>query len=111
MSECPKCETEIGYANHCGCGWKRPAKKLGYIEPDRVKCCHDTCFRSSKLKVRTPTGWANFCDEHYELYFKDQAKKNCEALNLKTTAEKRAWLKTKISEISAKMRMRQPGED
>ena len=107
---CPDCGQEIGRATYCGCGWgkKRPEKHTGYVEPDRVKCAYDICFRTAKLKVMTPTGWANFCMEHYENHFKKQARETCENLGLVTLAQKKKYVKEKLAGI---FRIREPGED
>lgn len=111
MSQCPKCESEIGNSSYCGCGWKKPAPQSYSNEPPRVKCCHDDCFVTAFCKIQTPTGWANFCESHYTQYFRDQAKANCDAKGLKTTAEKRAWLQKMCETIGNRGKPSKPLTD
>jgi hypothetical protein len=50
--------------------------------PEIIPCAHESCGISAITRVKTPTGWAKFCLEHYEDYFKRLAAKNFTALGL-----------------------------
>lgn len=109
MAECPKCRSEIGAATFCGCGWKKYAKPgLNAPIETTVKCCHDDCLISARVKVQTAYGWANFCVRHYEDYHLAQARKTCEAMGLDTMEKQRAWCLKKLPHIT---RQREPGDD
>jgi hypothetical protein len=87
MSACPKCSTEIGSAEYCGCGWRRvanPGAKLAYPDdPPRVHCAHDSCPHNAVVKIETKYGWANLCWRHHEEHFKRQAQITFEEMGLK----------------------------
>lgn len=114
MSQCPKCASEIGNAGYCGCGWKPERKKETTARTfdgaeHRVKCCHDECFTEAFCKVRIKTGWANFCQKHYDEHFLREAQTTCRKLGLITTSQKRAWVKERLKNVFKPMR--EPGED
>lgn len=115
MSECVKCGSEIGTANYCGCGWKR--SKATKNEPRQfIQCAHMACNTSAIVKIKTPTGWANFCEPHYGDYYLNQAEETCRKLGLTTTAEKRLWVRGAVKKLVAKWtpdynRPRDPGDD
>ena len=116
MKNCPRCSASLGdTALACSCGWKDRKEKTDYsADPIRIECAYMSCQQRSKVKVMTPTGWANFCAYHYDIHFLNQAEQICERLNLKTVDEKRAWASETARSASAKMRpdyLRQPGED
>lgn len=113
--ECPDCEQPLGRnAKYCGCGWKKDAPKgngkLAYPdEPPRVPCCHEGCFVSAKVKIKTPLGWANLCDMHYPEYFRKEADKTCERMGLDTPAKQRRFVMD--CALAHKLPIREPGEE
>lgn len=116
--ECPSCQSEIGKATYCGCGWKaktaKPGKGEYTIYPPQAPCSHDGCFVESLCRIKTPLGFANLCERHYYAYWQAQGDKKCAELGLKTTAEKRAWVKANAGKLARKMRpdyIREPGDD
>lgn len=111
--ECPKCRAEIGNADYCGCGWKKP-KKQEYQEPLRVECAHESCQHRAIVKIQTITGWANLCNFHYQEHYRLQALDYCSALGLHTTEQRKAWMKGAIRKLAEKWKpdyQREPGED
>lgn len=113
MAECPQCNSEIGRATFCGCGWKKYAKyKPGAAaypnDPDRVKCAHDGCFITAKVKIHTKFGWANLCMEHYEQHYVAQGRATCKRLGLDTPAQQRAYVRNCLKRL---YRQREPGDD
>lgn len=49
---------------------------------EHVPCAHETCDLEARVRVKTPTGWANMCLPHYERFHEDIALKNCAAKGL-----------------------------
>jgi hypothetical protein len=112
--QCPKCGDSLSNkATYCGCGWKKgnaQDTKLAYPnDPPRVPCCQDGCFLSSTVKIKTPLGWANFCDQHYAGYFRDQGIATCQRMGLDTPAKQRRWVTDWM--LANKMPIREPGQD
>lgn len=109
--QCPDCRVELANdAMYCGCGWKRD-KVTTDGEPLRVECAHMACQFRAKVKVKTPTGLANFCRHHYDDYFLTQAQETCKNLGLETLEQKRAYALKALKRINFAFPDRQPGED
>lgn len=114
--ECPKCHGELhDGAKFCGCGWKRGSAP---VASERVPCAHDGCGIAAMCKIKTETGWANLCWQHYDAHFAEQGRKNSERLGLKTGAEHRAWMRENMKKFPTMAAFdtrakadRQPGED
>lgn len=114
--ECPQCKGEIGGAAYCGCGWKRTRSAKGAEPFQFIQCAHMACGVSANVKVKTPTGWANFCPHHYDVYFLDRAEETCRKLGLDTVEKKREYVRDSIRKLAAKWkpdynRQREPGDD
>lgn len=85
---CPECGTSLhAKATYCGCGWGKGKK--GVPLERRTVCAFDTCGADAVVKLKS----ANLCQLHYEALALRSAEKTCESLGLKTTAQKRAWVK------------------
>lgn len=104
MAECPRCSQPISHsATTCACGWRSRKKEPAYEAPrEIVQCAHEVCSVPAVCKVKTPTGWANFCMPHYERYheagaLKGLAEKGLDQRPGETRAEHvgrmRAWFK------------------
>jgi hypothetical protein len=105
MAECPRCDQRLfPNATSCACGWRSRRPQQNDADPprERVQCAHATCTIPAACKVKTRTGWANFCLPHYERYHEDialagLAEKGLERLHDETKAEHverlRAWFK------------------
>lgn len=78
-----------------------------------VPCAHDTCGIAAMCKIRTPTGWANLCWQHYDAHYAAQARANCAARGLHTTAQLRAAFSAGTAILASRQRnmQREPGED
>lgn len=111
MSACPKCDTEIGAAAYCGCGWKRGAKARDTGPERRCDCCYEGCSHDAMVKIKTPTGWANMCLDHYAIYHHAKAEKHCRDLGLNTRAQRLAWLRQNWRQLTALPPIREPGQD
>jgi len=48
------------------------------------------------VRMAAPTGWANLCRMHYDFEAERDAELFCDAQNLKTVFEKRAWVREKM---------------
>lgn len=72
---CPKCKTELhNTATYCGCGWrKRPETSKEFHANALIQCAFEACNKHAPIKVKTGTGWANFCDAHYDEYYRSKA--------------------------------------
>lgn len=79
---CPDCKRRIAdIAESCRCGWTKGNVKEGRF----VHCAKEDCPNCAVAKVRLPTGWANFCPQHYEAHFAEQARIFCGSRGLDTT--------------------------
>jgi hypothetical protein len=85
--ECPKCHVEIADSTYCGCGWKKlkPRFETGRDEP--VPCAHADCGIAAMCRIRTPTGWANLCWQHYDQHFASQAIDNLDKYGMERQAD------------------------
>lgn len=105
---CPRCQTALHEnARYCGCGWKK-FSRAGFDEPEQqqhVKCAHDACFLSAKVRIKTATGWANLCERHYEQHYATEALANLDKWGMERqadetraewTARMRRFVKSKI---------------
>lgn len=110
---CPECGSALGrYARYCGCGWGKPKK--GERQPDlpRVECCFAGCIHLAKVKLKTPTGWANMCAGHYEEFTLKRALETCKRLGLTSVPQMKAWVRQeKKKGIARDVPLREPGED
>lgn len=60
---CPDCGSSLGKgAYKCRCGWKATEQGPAL---QHIACCYADCGISALVRVRTSTGWANVCLEHY----------------------------------------------
>lgn len=79
---CPECKRGlIDVATACRCGWKRPAETEPQ-KPTGVPCAYDACGSFADCRIKTPTGWANFCEAHHVAYHHQQAQKRLDASGL-----------------------------
>lgn len=113
MSECPKCDAEIGNAAYCGCGWKRQKARIEQPSVPSVDCAFDGCGNSAKVKILVKTGWANLCVNHYEDHFRRESQKTCNRLGLDTVEKKRKWVQENKRGLKrfTDAPMREPSED
>lgn len=65
-------------------------KMVEVVASPKADCSHEGCTDWANSRVQTPTGWANFCPHHYDLYFTILARQNSRALGLKSMQEVRA---------------------
>jgi hypothetical protein len=90
MSLCPKCRAPIRTSDkECGdCGvilqHVRGAKPQYYEPLPYVHCAQDGCGIGATTRIKTPTGYANFCLEHYDEYFTKEAAIYCGSRGLDT---------------------------
>lgn len=115
---CPGCNAQLSdRATFCGCGWQKRKQKL---EPEivRYRCAHETCGISAMCRIKvSTTAWANLCWQHYDAHYAAQARANCAARGLHTTAQLREAFKAGTAALAQKMRkrevlvQREPGED
>ena len=87
---CPECGTALhAAATYCGCGWGK--KKRGYSAPleRRTVCAFENCSSDAFVKSKS----ANLCEIHYAALALRSSERACADLGLKTTAQKRAWVK------------------
>lgn len=85
MAECPRCDEPLNLgATACRCGWKARAKRDPKSEQprERVHCAHETCETPAICRVKTVTGWANFCEPHYVMHHDTISRKRCTELGL-----------------------------
>lgn len=61
---------------------KRTDETMEYVPPAQAPCAHETCDLSAICKVKTKTGWANFCEPHYVMHFDNEARKRFTELGL-----------------------------
>lgn len=86
---CPGCEKSIPItASRCRCGWASEKASVRWVD-----CAFDTCRTRAIVRHRTPAGWANLCERHAMEINQERADDYCEALGLKTIAQKREWLR------------------
>ncbi len=97
MDDCPRCSAPFATKNaiSCACGWKKRAAPKG-IEPkvrEPVDCAYAGCRNDAILRVQTPTGWANMCKHHDDLYTLGKAKEYTAQHGLKVVGDMRHWIK------------------
>ena len=77
QNQCPTCGTALGKnATYCGCGWRKLKPRFEVSRDDPVHCAHEYCGISAMCKIKTKTGWANLCWQHYDQHFERQAVDN-----------------------------------
>ena len=71
MSECPKCDAEIGKSSYCGCGWKKKSWKVGadeYRDPFPLQCSWmaggERCNYPGAHSHNTTGGGPWYCGAH-----------------------------------------------
>lgn len=112
MSDCPKCKCEIGNASYCGCGWKKPKGSIGdRVDAAPIPCARIGCETPATERVKTPSGWTNYCRKDADAYHRAGAEENCERLGLKTVAEMRAYVLGKVRIEALRRIFREPGQD
>lgn len=80
--QCPECKDELGArATYCQCGWKKSAQRA---QPPAVhiSCAHADCGIRAMCKIKTKTGWANLCWQHYDKHYADEAHANLDKYGL-----------------------------
>lgn len=89
---CPRCRRKLrAEARNCLCGWSQAADSP-VIGPE---CAHaPQCTAPAILRLRTKTGWANFCYQHYIAFHTREAEAKCLDAGLETTAQRRAFCLT-----------------
>lgn len=74
---CNKCGASLhDDATSCGCGWKKLKPKFEDKLDQPVPCAHEDCNISALCRIKTKTGWANLCWQHYDAHFAEQAIDN-----------------------------------
>lgn len=63
------------------------------FETPPAQCAHIDCGYHAMAKVRTKTGYANFCVVHYRKFYQDRAEESCVRLGLLTEGQCREWLR------------------
>jgi len=112
MKPCPRCDAEIGNtAVACRCGWKERAAKTKDEPVVFMQCAHMGCNISASCRVKTPTGWADFCLPHYEKFYENKCLETCDKLGLKTMVQRREWLNNNPLLVKRVPFTREPGED
>lgn len=66
--------------------------------PD-VPCAHVDCPHFAICSIKTPTGWANLCKNHYLSHFNDEARAYCEARGLTTREKKLEFIRERLAGI------------
>lgn len=75
--QCPDCKQELGNrATYCPCGWRKAQSRTDKPEPVYVPCAYADCGIAAMCKIKTKTGWANLCWQHYDKHFAEQAVEN-----------------------------------
>lgn len=78
---CQNCKRKLpDVAETCKCGWSRDDNR----EAGFVHCANEDCPNCATARVKTPTGFANFCPTHYEKYWIDQARMFCVSRGMDT---------------------------
>lgn len=110
MSLCPKCRAPIKRddkeCSDCGVVFAhvRSTSRPQYYEPlPYVHCAHDGCPDGATTRVKTATGHANFCLQHYDEYFTEQARMYCVSRGLDTTAKQFKFCKETIAGMRKKI--------
>lgn len=112
--ECPKCQQTLhATAKYCGCGWKY---SYAQTPAPAVNCAYANCQTPAMCRIKTKTGWANFCDYHYNRHFTDQAHANLDKYGLERladetqhehTARLRQAFRTGLAKFNAKTKAHQ----
>jgi hypothetical protein len=92
FNQCPRCSDELTWgATSCHCGWKK-RKAAGDRRAPRepVQCAHEDCGSDATIRLKTRTGWANFCRGHYDAYWTLEAAHA--TAHIGGTREKRAFI-------------------
>ncbi len=114
MADCPRCKSEIGSSQYCGCGWKarkRPADNAqDYHANAHIDCGFEPCNISAIHKIHTKIGWVKCCQKHYDRYYSDEAHANLDKWGMakladETTVEHNARMRKFVS--GAKKRFEQ----
>ena len=67
MNQCAKCRRRLKPdALRCICGWS--ASFTDEAKPVAL-CAHEGCGVAALVRLKTETGWANFCVPHYGAYW------------------------------------------
>lgn len=121
-NNCPDCGSPLGKAAlKCRCGWKASS---GIAAPvARIDCCHVGCGANALVRIKTETGWGNFCQEHYIRFWQQTLAQprevayqfvnaHCEAVREKFGRSRYTRLVSEFGAESAKAEiMREPGQD
>lgn len=113
--ECPNCTATLtARATYCGCGWKKHKQQYQERAPD-VPCAHEACGIAAMCRLKTPTGYANVCWQHYDAHFAERAQESLAAYGLTRrngesgsahVTRMRAFVRAGVKRIG---RIRQPG--
>lgn len=100
--KCPQCHhanpTGATECTDCGIIFADVKHKKGRDQPlPRAPCAHANCDKPALCKMKTPTGWAAFCEQHYELFIQTRAEQTCQRLGLKTSKQRQEWVKAYLN--------------
>ena len=99
--QCPECDSTIRPgAAACFCGWKVPqTPKRTTFSQDApgAPCAHSGCPHPAVVEIMLQTGWAKLCKAHDLFHAQLEADEFCRQKGLKTTAEKRAYVKEALA--------------
>ena len=82
--DCPRCKTSIpDTARNCSCGWRKRGNVTDAYETSPVvDCAHANCSAPAICRIKTKTGWANVCKNHYDRHYADEAHANLDRYGL-----------------------------
>lgn len=100
MMFCQNCKRRLpDIAETCKCGWtKESVKQAGFVH-----CANESCPTCAIVRVKTPTGFANFCEAHYEKYFTEQARIFCGSRGFDTQEKQYKFCRETISGMRRKI--------
>ena len=120
--KCPKCGTYNAPAakdcKDCGTVFAELRKELD-DNARFCQCSHTDCTTPAICRIKTPTGWANMCQQHYDDWHLNLARDYCTWRGLDSRAKQRDYIKTTLknsswaiaAELTAQPRHREPGDD
>jgi hypothetical protein len=86
--QCPDCKQELGArATYCPCGWKKATQAREQPHDAPVPCAHSGCGIRAMCRIRTATGWANLCWQHYDAHFSQKAIDNLDKYGMERQAD------------------------
>jgi hypothetical protein len=102
FNQCPRCSDDLPWGTtSCHCGWKKRKAAGDKRSPrDPVQCAHEDCQSDATIRVKTRTGWANFCRAHYVAYHTLEAAQA--TAHIGGTQEKRAYIFAQLRRLAAR---------